>query len=94
MTYLNVRHNVKNFGTWKTAFESDAGRRRAEGSKSAQLFHDSEHPNSVSVLMEFETADKARKFANDPALKEAMERAGVLGNPEITYLDLVQRLDN
>ncbi len=94
MAYIMVRHNVKDLASWKTAFEGDAGRRRTGGSKSAQVFHDSEHPNTVVGLLEFDTADRARKFANDPALKGLMEKAGVLGDPEITYLDFVERSAN
>lgn len=94
MAYMMVKHSVKDYGAWKTVFDGDAKRRSAAGSRGSQLFRDAKDPNSISILMEFGTEEQARKLAVDPAMKEAMERAGVVGQPEITYLDLIQRKDN
>jgi hypothetical protein len=40
-------------------------------------------PNDVTVWHDFETAEAAEAFVNSEALREAMEAAGVQGQPDI-----------
>ncbi|MFF2032406.1 hypothetical protein [Arthrobacter sp. NPDC058192] len=44
-------------------------------------------PNNVLVLHYFDSVDEARAFTNLPQLKEAMERAGVQGEPRFEFYE-------
>jgi len=45
------------------------------------VFQDVSDPNLVTVLLEWKDVEKAHKFTSSPALAEAMEKAGVIGQP-------------
>jgi hypothetical protein len=44
-------------------------------------------PNDVAITHEFPTLAQAEAFANDPALKAAMEQAGVTSPPRIEIFE-------
>ena len=44
-------------------------------------------PNSLTLVFEWDSLDNARKYAQSPELKAAMEKAGVVGPPEIFFLN-------
>jgi hypothetical protein len=84
MVYLTVRHTAADYETWRSFFDKDEARRRAAGATGAnQIFHDVDDPNTVTVILEWDNLEKARKFMDDPALREAMQKAGVIGMPAV-----------
>jgi len=86
MSYMLVQHKVEDYAKWKTVFDSVLGMRQANGEKSAQIFHDADDANSLTVLFEWDNLENARQYAQSPDLKAAMGKAGVTGPPNISYL--------
>ena len=86
MSHMLVQHKVEDFAKWKTAFDSALDMRQASGEKSAQVFQDADDANSLTVLFEWDSLENARQYAQSPDLKAAMEKAGVTGPPNISYL--------
>jgi len=76
MPYVLIHHKVKNVDQLKEIFESDAGRRRAGGSKGARLFRDPADSTLLVALLEFENVEQARKFAGSTELRELVGWAG------------------
>jgi quinol monooxygenase YgiN len=88
MVHLNIRFAVADYPKWRAAFDTREDVRRSAGATGVrQIFRDLENPNTVTLVMEWQNADQARKFAHDPALREAMEKSGVIGAPEIRFLN-------
>ena len=88
MVYLSVRHTVADYAKWRVGFDAHASARRAAGATGTQhVYRDHENPNAILITMEWDSAEKARKFAQDPALKEVMDKAGVISAPEVHFLD-------
>jgi hypothetical protein len=84
MVYLNVRHAVADYEKWRPFFNGDDARRRAAGATGVnQVYRDADDPNTVTIIMEWDNAGNARKFADDPALREVMQKAGVVGMPMV-----------
>ena len=84
MVYINVRHTCSDYATWRTFFDGDEARRRAAGATGVnQIFRDADDPNTVNLIMEWDNAANARKFLDDPALREVMQKAGVVGAPAV-----------
>ena len=81
MTTLAVRHTVQDFNTWKAGFDGHDQTRRSHGSTGYRVLQDG---NSVLALIDFPDAASARAFQTDPSLREAMDKAGVIGKPDIT----------
>jgi quinol monooxygenase YgiN len=91
MPYLLVRHDVKDYATWKKAFDGHAATRKRSGSKGAHVYKSSHKPNEVVMLFEWDSAKNAHAFAESDDLKKTMEKAGVVGMPDIFFLEEIER---
>jgi heme-degrading monooxygenase HmoA len=84
MIYLNVRHTVADYEKWRVFFDGDDVKRRAAGATGAtKVYRDADDANTVTTIIEWDNAENARKFMNDPALREVMQKAGVVGMPAV-----------
>jgi quinol monooxygenase YgiN len=63
--------------------------RKSNGELSAQIFRDANDPNKLTVINKWTSMESAQKFVHSPELKAAMENAGVIGVPEIHFLNEV-----
>ena len=81
MTTLAVRHTVADFDTWKAGFDGHDDVRRSHGSTGYRVLRDG---NSVLALIEFPDAASTEAFSSDPSLRAVMEKAGVVGAPDIS----------
>jgi len=86
-----VRHKVKDYAKWKPVFDEHAATRKANGSKGAHLFRNSENPNEVLILFEWDDLKRARQFAQSEDLRKTMEKAGVLDKPDLYFLEDAER---
>jgi hypothetical protein len=84
MVYLNVRHTVTDYETWRPFFDKDEARRKADGATGVnQVYRDLDDANIVTLVMEWDNAENARKFMDDPALRDLLQQAGVIGMPAV-----------
>jgi heme-degrading monooxygenase HmoA len=86
MPYLLVQHPVEDYDKWKRVFDEHATARKAAGSKGGVVLRDADDPNQVTILLEIENLADARAFAGSDDLREAMQRAGVTGPPNVSFL--------
>ena len=87
MAQLIIRHKVKDYAKWKPLFDEHGAKRKAGGSKGGRLFRSEKDPNEVVILFEWEDLGKAHKFTESEELRQTMERAGVVGKPELYFLE-------
>jgi len=80
---LLVRHEVEDYATWRSAYESVDGLRKEHGCTSAEVLVDPSDKQDVYVLHRFPSLEQAQAFAASTELREAMGRAGVKGVPRI-----------
>lgn len=78
-----VQHPVRDYATWRTAYEQVQPLRDKHGVSAASVLQDPADPNNVTVLHWFPTVGQAEAFAADPGLKDAMANAGVTAPPRI-----------
>ena len=90
MPYLLVRHTVKDYAKWKPFFDEHQLTRKKSGSKGGHIYRNSQNPNEIIVVFEWDTLDNARKFAESADLREQMEKAGVIGKPDVYFLEHVE----
>jgi hypothetical protein len=81
-----VHHKVQNYAAWRKIFDEDDTRRQEYGSTGFQVFKSASDPNDLTVIMDYPSVDKAKAFATSDALKEKMKSAGVISQPELTFL--------
>lgn len=91
MPYILIRHKVKDYAKWKPVFDEHGAARKASGSKGGRLFRNVDDPSETVILLEVEDIGKARQFAQSADLRQAMQRAGVSDQPDVYFLDEVDR---
>ena len=91
MAYMVVRHSVQDYDAWKSVFDSVRDLRKRNGEMSYQILREDNGSNALVALFEWDNLDNARRYAASPELKEAMQRAGVTGKPEISFLEEAAR---
>ena len=87
MASMLVQHKVNDYATWKKVFDSVAGFRKSSGELSDQIFRDASDANSLTLIFKWDSIANAEKFAHSPELRAAMEKAGVAGPPNISFLN-------
>ena len=85
-TMLIIHHRVSDYDRWKAVFDSRADARREQGCQRHWVYRSVEDPNDVVVSTEWKSHEAARSFLADPARTEAMQRAGVEGQPSLTWV--------
>jgi quinol monooxygenase YgiN len=90
MATVFVKHTVADFDAWKPHFDDHANVREQYGEQGYTLYTDAENPTEVTILFEWDSAENAQKFIDESDLKEVMQEAGVVGDPEIQMLDEVE----
>ena len=83
MATLVVTHPVADYGSWRAVYDEVGSLRTQYGCTADRVIRGADDPLQVLVMHEFPTVEDARGFAHDPALKQAMDRAGVAGPPRI-----------
>ena len=92
MTYVLVRLTVEDLAKWKPVFEEAAALRKNFGSLGVRAFSKADSPNEVVILGEYADKEKAMQMFQSQEFREATQRAGVKGPPEVTFLDEVVNL--
>jgi quinol monooxygenase YgiN len=90
MVNVLVKHAVADYDRWKRYFDEEASTRMEYGSQGYRLYHVSSDSNVVVMLFEWDSMENARKFHDDSGVLEVMKKAGVVGEPEIYYLDEIE----
>jgi quinol monooxygenase YgiN len=90
MATMIVTHRISSFDGWKAAFDAHEGARREAGFTSATVLRDQVDPNVVTVVLSTPSLERAKAFAGSPDLRDAMQKAGIQGAPDIRFLDDVE----
>jgi quinol monooxygenase YgiN len=85
MITMIVRHEVSDYNSWKRVYDEFAPVRKENGVTRASVYRNTNDPNNITVLHQFQDLDAATTFAESKELKTAMANAGVTGQPEIWF---------
>jgi hypothetical protein len=83
--FLTILHECKDFKTWKAGYDADAPNRKAAGLTDLMLVQGSTNPNLVALLFGVNDLSKAKAMATSDGLRDAMQKAGVVGAPIIHF---------
>ena len=89
---LIVHHKVKDYATWKPFFDADVDNRKAAGCTGAHLMQSKTDPNDIIISLAFDSMERAQALVDSPKLREVMEQAGVIGMPDVWFVESVERL--
>ncbi len=94
MLVVTITHPVEDYARWKSAFDGFEVEREASGTKFERVLQDVDDPNMVTVVMGFSDRAQADSFLGLPALKDAMQAAGVSGEPKFHFMNQVASYDH
>jgi len=86
MVHVVVRHKVADFGKWKQVFDAFLNHRMAGGETGFRVFQSIDDPRDVTVLADWESLERARRFMTSDNVRDAMKSAGVVGDVDISYV--------
>jgi hypothetical protein len=82
-----VRHEVRDYDRWRKLYDDLAEFRRKSGIVGHAVNQELDKPNQVIVYHQATKLDNLRNFLDSPELKDAMKRAGVVGQPKIDFVE-------
>jgi hypothetical protein len=85
MTTLFPRHQVKDFTAWRQAYRDAAPLQKRAGVQAESVYQAEDDPNDVTVTHEFTSLAEAKALVEGAELREAMDKAGVVGTPTIWF---------
>src|SRR6266581_8567513 len=62
MTILHIEHPIRDFDTWKKAFESDPAGRERSGVRRYQVLRPIDNPNYVMIDLDIDSASAGEAF--------------------------------
>lgn len=82
-----LTHEVKNYSEWKIGFDSDDSNRKKHGINVLGVYQAVENPNLITVMTEVDSIETIKAFMSNPDLQAGMEKAGIVGKPEVRLLN-------
>ena len=87
MPLVIIRHKVKDFASWKQAYDAHEGARVAGGVTKGRVTRSADDPSEVVLVFEVADLAKAKAFCASDDLKKAMQGAGVVDKPDLYFLN-------
>jgi heme-degrading monooxygenase HmoA len=90
MVYIHVRHRVADYARWREGFDKHVVARQAGGATGElYVLRNVDDPDEITVIVGWRNLAQARAFVQSNSLKEAMQHAGVTGQPSVRFLEAV-----
>ena len=86
MIHVIVRHKVADYSRWKEAFDNHLGVRKAAGEMGNRVLQSVDDPREVTILLDWDSLERAKKFVVSEDLKKVMQDSGVVGEADIHFL--------
>jgi hypothetical protein len=92
MTILHIEHPIRDFDTWKKAFESDPGFRERSGVRRYQILRPIDDPNYVMIDLDFDSSSAAEAFlaAMREVWRSPVAAAALIGSPQTRIVEVVE----
>lgn len=87
MIRMFKRHEVRDYDAWKRVYDASELERREFGVRDGAVFRGVEDRNDVTVWHDFDDLQTARAYVGSERLSETMEKGGVVGEPQIWFVD-------
>ena len=87
MGVVIIHHKVQDYEAWSPAFDDHEAVRNAAGLTNARVYRLAEDANNLVVILDMADRRRAEEFAASDDLRSRMRDAGVIGRPEIHYVE-------
>lgn len=92
MPVVQIEHPIRDFNTWKAAFDRDPAHREASGVRRYQVYRPVDDPNYVGVDLEFDARAEAEAFvsAMEEVWRSPQAAPALGGTPRARIVDVVE----
>lgn len=87
MINVLIRHSVKDLEKWKAVFDEHWPARKDSGCLSERVMQSAADPKDVCLVSIWDSAENARGYLESEGLRLMWEQAGVIGRPDISFLN-------
>ena len=93
MITLHIEHAIRDFNTWKKAFESDPAGRERSGVRCYQILRPVDDPNYIIIDLDFDSASAAEQFLAKmrQVWQSAAAAPALIGSPQTRIVEEVER---
>ena len=84
-----VMHEVEDYASWRVQYEAFEEYRRSHGIIGQAVSQSFDNPEQVIIYHQANEEQTLRSFVDSAELRESMEIAGVLGEPDIRFIEIV-----
>jgi len=84
-----IMHPVKDYDAWRVAYDDSDEFRRKNGIVGHAVSQEFENSNNIVAYHQANDVASLRNFVESMELKDVMQRAGVVGDPEIRFIEVV-----
>lgn len=86
-----IRQKVRNFAAWKPTYDARDSVRQANGLHNYVLGRGVDDTSAVLIALRADDINKAKAYARNPELRQAMQKGGVTGTPAYHFLTTTYR---
>jgi len=93
MHLLQIEHSIRDFDTWKAAFDRFSDKRRQSGVRRYQVLRPTDDPNYVIIELEFDSPSEAEAFLGwlGREVWSSREAApALMGSPQTRIVEAVE----
>lgn len=92
MPVVQIEHPIRDFETWKAAFDRDPVRREASGVKRYRIYRPIDDPMYIAMDLEFDSRDRAEAFklALEELWRSPQAAPALGGTPRARIVDTVE----
>jgi len=90
MVHVVLSFGVDDYEKWKKVFNEEASLRKSNGSQGGALYRRINDPNRIAVALEWDTVENFQKFIQSDELKQNIQKAGIIGTPNVSILKKVE----
>jgi hypothetical protein len=83
MKTIILNTEVKKYSDWRKIYDADEENRLKAGLHITGVYQAVNNPNIVTLIGEAPSVEAITSFMANPDLKATMERAGVIGRPDV-----------
>jgi heme-degrading monooxygenase HmoA len=91
MPYVLVRHKIADYEKWRKVFDGKDNILQGSGVQGGMLFRNIDKPDEIIVLLRWKTLDTLRDFMASDRLRQAMQKGGVADQPDVYFLDELEK---
>jgi hypothetical protein len=82
MAHVFIRHDVADYDEWRSHYDAHGPVRAEAGISDVAVLRDDRSPNTVWLVHEADPSS-VEPFLSDPDVAQAMQAAGVVGEPQV-----------